>query len=74
MSHLRLLAVSSVLQPNSPQALVATALASVSQNKARAYFLARRIFFSFRMPGRDALVFWDISRFFPSLEMADAAF
>ncbi|KAI9449408.1 Mechanosensitive ion channel-domain-containing protein [Lactarius psammicola] len=64
------IAGSSVLQPNSPQAMVMTALESAGKTK----LLARRIFFSFRKPGRNYLVFQDISRFFPSLEVADAAF
>jgi len=64
------IAGSSVLQPNSPQAMVLTAIESATKTK----FLARRIFFSFRKPGRNHLVFQDISRLFPSLEEADAAF
>ncbi|KAH9040170.1 hypothetical protein EDB85DRAFT_2072323 [Lactarius pseudohatsudake] len=64
------IAGSSLLQPNSPQAMVVTALESANKTK----LLARRIFFSFRKPGRDYLVFQDISRFFPSLEVADSAF
>ncbi|KAN0132094.1 Mechanosensitive ion channel domain containing protein [Lactarius tabidus] len=64
------IAGSSVLQPNSPQAMVVTALESATKTK----LLARRIFFSFRKRGREDLVFQDISRFFPSLEVADAAF
>lgn len=64
------IAGSSLLQPNSPQAMVLTALESANKTK----LLARRIFFSFRKPGRDYLVFQDISRFFPSLEVADSAF
>ncbi|KAF8499687.1 Mechanosensitive ion channel-domain-containing protein [Russula emetica] len=64
------IAGSSVLQPNSPQAMVLTALESTSKSK----LLARRIFFSFRKPGRDYMVFQDISRLFPSLEEADGAF
>ncbi|KAI0000574.1 Mechanosensitive ion channel-domain-containing protein [Russula vinacea] len=64
------IAGSSVLQPNSPQAMVKTALESSHKTK----LLARRIFFSFCKQGRDYLVFQDISRFFPSLEEADSAF
>jgi hypothetical protein len=64
------IAGSSMLQPNSPQAMVVTALESASKTK----LLARRIFFSFRKPGREDMVFQDISRFFPSLEVADAAY
>ncbi|KAI0001284.1 Mechanosensitive ion channel-domain-containing protein [Russula compacta] len=64
------IAGSSVLQPNSPHAMVLTALESTSKTK----LLARRIFFSFRKPGKDYIVFQDISRIFPSLEEADAAF
>ncbi|KAI0280986.1 Mechanosensitive ion channel-domain-containing protein [Russula aff. rugulosa BPL654] len=64
------IAGSSVLQPNSPQAMVQTALQSASKTK----LLARRIFFSFRKPDRDHIVFQDITRFFPSQDEADSAF
>ena len=62
--------LSSVLQPNSPQAMVRTALSSV--NKTRA--LSRRLFYSFRQPGADALVITDIAPFFQSYEQAQMAF
>ncbi|KAF5393511.1 hypothetical protein D9757_000597 [Collybiopsis confluens] len=61
---------SSVLQPNSPQAMVKTALDSA--NKSR--FLARRIFYSFAKPGSDYLLVQDIARFFSTPEEADAVF
>jgi len=61
---------SSVLQPNSPQAMIKTALESA--NKSR--LLARRLFYSFVREGADYLLVEDIARFFPSAEEADAAF
>ena len=61
---------SSVLQPNSPEAMVATALGSA--NKTR--LLARRLFYSFRKPGAEVLVIGDIARFFPSQDEAAYAF
>lgn len=64
------IAGTSVLQPNSPQAMVQTALESA--NKTR--LLARRLFYSFVRPGTDYLIVEDIARFFPSMEAADAAF
>ncbi len=64
------LIVRSVLQPNSPQAVVKTALQSA--NKSR--LLARRLFYSFVRPGADHLVVSDIARFFPSAELAEHAF
>ncbi|KAI0256318.1 hypothetical protein BJV78DRAFT_1117812 [Lactifluus subvellereus] len=64
------IAGSSVLQPNSPQSMVLTAIESAHRTK----LLARRIFFSFRKSGMEHMVFKDISRFFPSLEEAGAAF
>lgn len=64
------IAGSSVLQPNSPQAMVKTALESASKTK----LLAHRLFHSFRKSDRDYMVFQDINRFFPSLEEADGAF
>ena len=60
----------SVLQPNSPQAMVKTALESA--NKSR--LLARRLFYSFVRPGADRLTVDDIARFFSSGEEADHAF
>ncbi|KAF8625434.1 hypothetical protein AX15_005393 [Amanita polypyramis BW_CC] len=54
------IAGSSVLQPNSPQAMVKTALQSA--NKSRA--LALRLFYSFRKPGSEYLYFTDIQPFF----------
>ncbi|KAI0051242.1 hypothetical protein FA95DRAFT_1485872 [Auriscalpium vulgare] len=61
---------SSVLQPNSPQAMVQTALESA--NKTR--LLARRLFYSFRKPGKEHLTVDDISRFFPAGDDAEVAF
>ncbi|EIN11813.1 hypothetical protein PUNSTDRAFT_61874 [Punctularia strigosozonata HHB-11173 SS5] len=61
---------SSVLQPNSPQAMVQTALQSA--NKTR--LLARRLFYSFQKEGHDYLLVDDIQRFFPARDQADAAF
>ncbi|KAI0371035.1 hypothetical protein BV20DRAFT_942709 [Pilatotrama ljubarskyi] len=64
------IAGTSVLQPNSPQAMVKTALESA--NKSR--LLARRLFYSFVRPGADHIQVEDIERFFRSKEEADAAF
>ncbi|KAJ3556902.1 hypothetical protein NM688_g1764 [Phlebia brevispora] len=64
------IAGTSVLQPNSPQAKVQTALESA--NKSR--LLARRLFYSFVKPSAEYLVVEDIARFFPTMEDADTAF
>ncbi|KAJ3775029.1 Mechanosensitive ion channel-domain-containing protein [Lentinula raphanica] len=64
------IAGSSVLQPNSPQAMVKTALESA--NKSR--LLARRIFYSFAKPGSEYLFIQDIARFFPTPDEADSVF
>ncbi|KAI0779722.1 Mechanosensitive ion channel-domain-containing protein [Fomes fomentarius] len=64
------IAGTSVLQPNSPQAMVKTALESA--NKSR--LLARRLFYSFVRSGVDYLQVGDIARFFPTHEEADHAF
>ena len=64
------IAGTSVLQPNSPQAMVKTALESA--NKSR--LLARRLFYSFSRPGSDRLHVEDIARFFANPDDADAAF
>ncbi|CAL1707549.1 unnamed protein product [Somion occarium] len=64
------IAGSSVLQPNSPQAMVQTALGSA--NKSR--LLARRLFYSFVRPGSEYLIVEDIARFFPTPDDTDAAF
>ncbi|ELU42471.1 serine/threonine protein kinase [Rhizoctonia solani AG-1 IA] len=64
------IAGSSVLQPNSPAAMVATALSSA--NKTR--LLARRIFYSFVQPGANTLVITDIAQYFPDHEMTEIAF
>ncbi|KII92920.1 hypothetical protein PLICRDRAFT_103857 [Plicaturopsis crispa FD-325 SS-3] len=64
------IAGSSVLQPNSPQSMVKTALESA--NKSR--LLARRLFYSFVQPGADVILVSDIARFFPDRDAADAAF
>ncbi|XP_006461100.1 hypothetical protein AGABI2DRAFT_204597, partial [Agaricus bisporus var. bisporus H97] len=58
------IAGSSVLQPNSPQAMVTTALESA--NKSR--LLARRIFYSFAKPGAGYVFEKDIAPYFPSEE------
>ncbi|KAI0958769.1 hypothetical protein AcV7_004488 [Taiwanofungus camphoratus] len=64
------IAGSSVLQPNSPQAVIKTALES--SNKSR--LLARRLFYSFVKPGADYLTVNDLAPFFSSQEEAEAAF
>ncbi|KAF9460703.1 hypothetical protein BDZ94DRAFT_1169180 [Collybia nuda] len=64
------IAGSSVLQPNSPQAMVKTALESA--NKSR--LLARRLFYSFAKPGAEYLLLSDIARFFPTPEEAEHVF
>ncbi|CAE6471545.1 unnamed protein product [Rhizoctonia solani] len=64
------IAGSSVLQPNSPAAMVSTALSSA--NKTRQ--LARRIFYSFVQPGANTLVITDIAQYFPNHEMTEIAF
>ncbi|KAH9948995.1 Mechanosensitive ion channel-domain-containing protein [Amylocystis lapponica] len=64
------IAGSSVLQPNSPQAMVQTALESA--NKSR--MLARRLYYSFVKPGAESLVVDNIARFFPTREDAEMAF
>ncbi|KAJ3490527.1 hypothetical protein NLJ89_g11426 [Agrocybe chaxingu] len=64
------IAGSSVLQPNSPQAVIKTALESA--NKSR--LLARRLFYSFAKNGADFLIVEDIERYFPTKEDAVAAF
>ncbi|PFH51489.1 hypothetical protein AMATHDRAFT_142246 [Amanita thiersii Skay4041] len=64
------IAGSSVLQPNSPQAMVKTALESA--NKSR--LLARRLFHSFAQPGHEFIYPKDIERYFTSQEEAERAF
>ncbi|KAI0699236.1 hypothetical protein BC835DRAFT_1268062 [Cytidiella melzeri] len=64
------IAGSSVLQPNSPQAKVQTALESA--NKSR--LLARRLYYSFAKPHAEYLVVQDIARYFPTMEDAEIAF
>jgi small-conductance mechanosensitive channel len=64
------IAGSAILQPNSPQAVVKTALQSA--NKSR--LLARRLFYSFKKPGSESLYVTDIAPFFTSLEEANRAF
>ena len=61
---------SSVLQPNSPEAMVATALNSA--NKTR--LLARRLFYSFRKPRAEVVLIGDIAHFFPDQDGAAEAF
>ncbi|KAF9012331.1 hypothetical protein BDQ17DRAFT_1232693 [Cyathus striatus] len=60
------IAGSSVLQPNSPQAMVKTALESA--NKSR--LLARRIFYSFARSDADYIFVEDFERYFSSKEEA----
>ncbi|KAJ8488665.1 hypothetical protein ONZ45_g13873 [Pleurotus djamor] len=64
------IAGTSVLQPNSPQAMVKTALESA--NKSR--LLARRLFYSFTKKGSEYILVEDIQRYFPSREEAEKAF
>ncbi|KAF8070126.1 Mechanosensitive ion channel-domain-containing protein [Lyophyllum atratum] len=64
------IAGSSVLQPNSPQAMVKTALESA--NKSR--LLARRLFYSFAKPGSEYLVVEDIARYFEDPVHAEQVF
>ncbi|GAW01584.1 serine threonine protein kinase [Lentinula edodes] len=64
------IAGSSVLQPNSPQAVVKTALESA--NKSR--LLARRIFYSFTKPGSEYMFIENIARYFPTPDEADSVF
>lgn len=64
------IAGSSVLQPNSPQAMVKRALESA--NKSR--LLARRLFYSFAQPGAEFLHPEDIARYFPTPDEADHVF
>ena len=58
------------MQPNSPQAMVQTALRSA--NKTR--LLARRLYYSFRQPGQESLVLTDIAPYFHDYEMTQTAF
>lgn len=64
------IAGSSVLQPNSPPAMVKTALESA--NKSR--LLARRLFYSFSKSDNEYLLVEDIERYFPNKEEADQVF
>ncbi|KAG6917310.1 hypothetical protein DXG01_002968 [Tephrocybe rancida] len=64
------IAGSSVLQPNSPQAMVKTALESA--NKSR--LLARRLFYSFAKPGAEYLLVDDLARYFEVPGEADHVF
>ncbi|KAJ7497312.1 Mechanosensitive ion channel-domain-containing protein [Mycena latifolia] len=61
---------SSVLQPNSPQSIVQTALESANRSR----LLARRLFYSFAKPNSDFLLVEDIALFFPTAEEADSVF
>ncbi|KAJ7096303.1 Mechanosensitive ion channel-domain-containing protein [Mycena epipterygia] len=61
---------SSVLQPNSPQSIVQTALESANRSR----LLARRLFYSFAKPNADYLLVEDIARFFPTAEEAESVF
>ncbi|KAJ7647318.1 hypothetical protein FB45DRAFT_1100411 [Roridomyces roridus] len=60
----------SVLQPNSPQARIATALESANRSR----LLARRLFYSFAKPDQEYLEVDDIARFFPTRDEADMVF
>ncbi|KAF7315647.1 Mechanosensitive ion channel protein [Mycena indigotica] len=60
----------SVLQPNSPQAIVQTALESANRSR----LLARRLFYSFAKPDANYLLVEDITRFFRSQDEADKVF
>ncbi|EJU04320.1 hypothetical protein DACRYDRAFT_20889 [Dacryopinax primogenitus] len=64
------IAGASVLQPNSPEGRVQTALSSA--NKSR--LLARRLYYSFRNEGAKSVTLNDIARFFPDFETAQLAF
>lgn len=59
-----------MLQPNSPQAIVAQAL--TSPNKTR--LLARRLFYSFRKNGAEVIKLGDIEEYFNSRDEAVDAF
>lgn len=60
----------SVLQPNSPGAMVANALNS--PNKTR--LLARRLFYSFKASGSQVLLVENIEQYFPNHDAAVIAF
>ncbi|KAJ7901846.1 Mechanosensitive ion channel-domain-containing protein [Mycena olivaceomarginata] len=60
----------SVLQPNSPQAIVQTALESANRSR----LLARRLFYSFAKPNAEYMLVEDIQRFFPTRDEADLVF
>ncbi|KDQ51186.1 hypothetical protein JAAARDRAFT_41454 [Jaapia argillacea MUCL 33604] len=64
------MAGSRVLQPNSPEAKVETALSSPEKSR----MLARRLFYSFVRKGQDHLVIDDLAKFFPTQEDAETAF
>lgn len=64
------IAGTSVLQPNSPQAIIQTTLESANRSR----LLARRLFYSFVKPGADSWLAEDIARFFPTVDEADNAF
>ncbi|KAJ7045534.1 Mechanosensitive ion channel-domain-containing protein [Mycena alexandri] len=61
---------SSVLQPNSPQSIVQTALESTNRSR----LLARRLFYSFAKPNMDYLVVEDIAQYFQTPAEADSVF
>ncbi|KAK7057174.1 serine/threonine protein kinase [Favolaschia claudopus] len=61
---------SSVLQPNSPQSIVQTALESANRSR----LLARRIFYSFARPNVDYMVVEDIMPYFTTRDSADMVF
>ncbi|KAJ7218050.1 Mechanosensitive ion channel-domain-containing protein [Mycena pura] len=64
------IAGTSVLQPNSPQAIIQTSLESANRSR----LLARRLFYSFVKPGADSWLAEDIARFFATADEADNAF
>ncbi|KAJ6499283.1 Mechanosensitive ion channel-domain-containing protein [Mycena sanguinolenta] len=61
---------SSVLQPNSPQSIVKTALESANRSR----LLARRLYYSFTKPDAEYMVVEDIQQFFRTRDEADSAF
>jgi small-conductance mechanosensitive channel len=64
------IAGSSVLQPNSPSAIIQVSLESPKKSR----LLARRLFYSFVKPEATSLLIGDIAGFFPNREDAEAAF
>ncbi|KAF7376162.1 Mechanosensitive ion channel protein [Mycena sanguinolenta] len=60
----------SVLQPNSPQSIVKTALESANRSR----LLARRLYYSFTKPNAEYMIVEDIQQFFPTRDEADQVF